>query len=148
MQTSEPFEIALQWCLSPWLQTWKCPDWTVSIYPCTVYEANSSCQTMLFNLFILKRHMTLFFLWFLYVHTCSWCVLLEFYWEVITAVNNGNSLDTSCIFAQTTDRALEKQWMGVKSHVWFYYYSHNSVHTLSSHNNRIPHAHCLAHNLT
>lgn len=111
VQISEPFQTALQWCLFPWLQIWKCPDWTVFIYPCTVYKTNSSCQTMLYNLFILKRHTTHFFLRFLYVHTCSWCILLEFYWEVITAVNNGNSLDTCCIFAQTIARALEKHWL-------------------------------------
>lgn len=38
--------------------------------------------------------------------------------------------------------------MRAKRHVWFYYYPHISVHTLSSHNSRIPYAHCLAHNLT
>lgn len=72
---------------------------------CAVYETNSSCQTKLFNLFIPQTY-DIIFLWFLYVHTCSWCILLEFFGEVITAVNNGNSQDASCIFAQTIDRAL------------------------------------------
>lgn len=111
LQTSETFLTALQWCLFPWLQILKYPDWTAFIYPCTVYKPNSSCQILLFKLFILKRHTTHFFL---RVHTCTcWCIILEFYWELITAVNNGNSLDTSCIFAQTIDRALEKRWMRV-----------------------------------
>lgn len=73
VQTSEPFQTALQWCLFPWLRILKCPDCMVFIYPCTVYKTNSSCQTMLFNLFILKRHMTHFSAVFICAHLLLMC---------------------------------------------------------------------------
>lgn len=47
----------------------------------------------------------------------------------------------------TGHRGLGKQSMREERPVWFYYYPHISAHTLSSHNNQIPHAHCLVHNL-
>lgn len=59
-----------------------------------------------YSISLSRRHITQFFCVFLYVHTCSWCILLEFFGEVRTAVNNGNSWDTSWIFAQTIDSAL------------------------------------------
>ncbi len=53
-------------------------------------------------------------LWFLYVHTCSWYVLLELFGEVITTIDNVNSRDTSCIFTvhwKGTEKQRSSKWV-------------------------------------
>lgn len=90
-------------------------------------------------------------LWFLYVHTCSWYVLLEVRGEVITTINNVNSWDTSCIFTV--------HWKGTenqRSSKWVFNYDTMSGFIITlicqfTHYSLIVNllcAHCLAHHLT
>lgn len=88
----------------------ECPP--VSYVHYVVYFKNSRCRIKLFNLFILPSY-AMILLWFLYEHTCSWCILLEVFGEVITSIDNANSRDTSCIFTvhwKGTENRRSSKW--------------------------------------